>query len=84
MFENANQQRTRKSVYEQWVEQEGLPLVQGHYIPDLKTADVVPWARRNALGCFINHDASNTSTTATCWSWRPARRPRPSTSSTRR
>jgi quercetin dioxygenase-like cupin family protein len=43
------------------VEGQGLPLVQGHYIADLKTAEVVPWARRNARGAFINHDASNTS-----------------------
>ncbi len=61
MFDVAPHQRSRKSVYEQWVASQGVPLVQGHYIADLKTAPVEPWARRNAAGCFINHDASNTS-----------------------
>src|SRR6266702_6461948 len=61
MFDVAPRQRSRKSVYEQWVADQGVPLVQGHYIADLKTAPVEPWARRNASGCFINHDASNTS-----------------------
>jgi quercetin dioxygenase-like cupin family protein len=61
MFDVSTRQRTRKSVYEQWVADQGVPLVQGHYIADLKTAPLEPWARRNAAGCFINHDASNTS-----------------------
>ena len=29
MFDVAPQQRTRKSVYEQWVASQGVPLVQG-------------------------------------------------------
>jgi mannose-6-phosphate isomerase-like protein (cupin superfamily) len=61
MFDEAPRKRKRPSVYEQWVASQGIPLVQGHYIADLKTAPVEPWARRNAAGCFINHDASNTS-----------------------
>ncbi len=61
MFDNERRNRTRKSVYEQWVASQGIPLVQGHYIADLKTTPVEPWTRRNGLGCFINHDASNTS-----------------------
>src|SRR4030088_425439 len=61
MCDVAPGQPTRKSIYEQWVASQGVPLVQGHYIADLKTAPVEPWARRNASGCFINHDASNTS-----------------------
>ena len=61
MFDNAPQQRSRKSVYEQWVADQGVPLIQGHYIADLKTAPLEPWARRNAASCFINHDTSNTS-----------------------
>lgn len=51
----------KRSVYRQWVEREGIPLVQGHYIPDLKTVAVQPWQRRGAQGVFINHDASDTS-----------------------
>jgi mannose-6-phosphate isomerase-like protein (cupin superfamily) len=61
MFEVSPGKRTRRSIYEQWVADQGVPLVQGHYIRDLKTQPLEPWARRNALGCFINHDASNTS-----------------------
>jgi oxalate decarboxylase/phosphoglucose isomerase-like protein (cupin superfamily) len=61
MFEVSPQQRKRKSVYEEWVATQGVPLVQGHYIADLSSAPVESWVRRNAAGCFINHDASNTS-----------------------
>jgi hypothetical protein len=61
MDELAPRRPRRQSVYEQWVASQGVPLVQGHYIADLKTAPVEAWARRNAAGCFINHDASNTS-----------------------
>jgi mannose-6-phosphate isomerase-like protein (cupin superfamily) len=61
MFEVSRGQRTRKSTYEQWVAGQDLPLIQGHYIANLNTQELAPWPRRNAAGCFINHDASNTS-----------------------
>ena len=61
MFDVAPRRRTRQSIYEHWVAAQSVPLVQGHYIRDLKTQPLEPWARRHARGCFINHDASNTS-----------------------
>ncbi|MFN0071160.1 MAG: cupin domain-containing protein [Chloroflexota bacterium] len=51
----------RKSTYAQFVASEGIPLIEGSYIPDLKTVEVQPWARRDAKGVYINHDASDIS-----------------------
>lgn len=61
MFEISRRQRTCRSTYEQRLADQHVPLVEGHYVADLNTQDVAPWPRRNAAGCFINHDASNTS-----------------------
>ncbi|MGH3750968.1 MAG: cupin domain-containing protein, partial [Micromonosporaceae bacterium] len=32
-----------------------------HYVPNLRTVELKPWARRGGSGVFINHDASRTS-----------------------
>ncbi len=51
----------RVSTYEKWVRSEGLDIIAAHYIPDLHTVEVKPWARRGGAGVFINHEASRTS-----------------------
>ena len=47
--------------YERWVQAEGLDIISGHYVPNLRTVDLKPWARRGGKGVFINHEASRTS-----------------------
>ena len=47
--------------YERWVQAEGLDIIGGHYVPNLRTVDLKPWARRGGKGVFINHEASRTS-----------------------
>ena len=51
----------KESPYTRWVASEGLDIVAAHYIPDLNTVDLKPWARRGGRGVFINHEASRTS-----------------------
>jgi oxalate decarboxylase/phosphoglucose isomerase-like protein (cupin superfamily) len=51
----------KESPYERWVRAEGLDIISAHYVPDLKTIDVKPWARRGGKGVFINHEASRQS-----------------------
>ena len=51
----------KDSPYTRWVASEGLDIVAAHYIPDLNTVEVKPWARRGGRGVFINHEASRTS-----------------------
>ena len=48
----------KETPYERWVQGEGLDIISAHYVPDLKTVDLKPWARRGGRGVFINHEAS--------------------------
>ena len=47
--------------YERWVAKEGLDIISAHYVRNLRTFDLKPWARRGGRGVFINHEASRTS-----------------------
>jgi oxalate decarboxylase/phosphoglucose isomerase-like protein (cupin superfamily) len=51
----------KESPYTRWVAGEGLDIVSGFYIRDLRALELKPWARRGGRGVFINHDASRTS-----------------------
>jgi oxalate decarboxylase/phosphoglucose isomerase-like protein (cupin superfamily) len=50
----------RETPYLRWVRSEGLDILPAHYVPNLRTVDLKPWARRGGLGVFINHEASRT------------------------
>lgn len=47
--------------YTRWVALEGLEIVSGHFVKNLNTIELKPWARRGGKAVFINHDASRTS-----------------------
>lgn len=47
------------SAYREWISQEGLSIIDGHYVPDLKTLELRPWKRRGGFGVYINHEASS-------------------------
>src|ERR1700722_10057637 len=51
----------KDTPYNRWVAGEGLDIIGAHYIPDLNTVDLKPWARRGGRGVYINHEASRTS-----------------------
>ncbi|MFZ9501953.1 MAG: cupin domain-containing protein [Beijerinckiaceae bacterium] len=51
----------KDTPYEAWVRAQGLDIISAHYVPDLKTVDLKPWARRGGRGVFINHEASRNS-----------------------
>lgn len=51
----------KESPYTRWVASEGLDIIAAHYIRDLNTVELKPWARREGRGVFINHEASRTS-----------------------
>ncbi|HEY0913007.1 MAG TPA: hypothetical protein VGD75_22525, partial [Bradyrhizobium sp.] len=51
----------KESPYTNWVRSEGLEIISAHYIPNLHTVDLKPWARRGGRGVYINHEASRTS-----------------------
>jgi oxalate decarboxylase/phosphoglucose isomerase-like protein (cupin superfamily) len=51
----------KDTPYNRWVAGEGLDIISAHYIPDLNTVELKPWARRGGRGVYINHEASRTS-----------------------
>src|SRR5918911_1941669 len=60
--EFAKKFRTEKETpYTRWVKAEGLDIISAHYVRNLRTVDLKPWARRGGAGVYINHEASRTS-----------------------
>jgi oxalate decarboxylase/phosphoglucose isomerase-like protein (cupin superfamily) len=51
----------KETPYTRWVRDEGLDIISAHYVPNLRTVELRPWARRGGAGIFINHEASRTS-----------------------
>src|SRR5207247_9425737 len=51
----------KDTPYLRWVRGEGLDIIGGHYVRNLRTVELKPWARRGGRGVYINHEASRTS-----------------------
>ena len=51
----------KDTPYTRWVKAEGLDIISAHYVPNLHTVELKPWARRGGSGVYINHEASRTS-----------------------
>jgi oxalate decarboxylase/phosphoglucose isomerase-like protein (cupin superfamily) len=51
----------KDTPYLRWVRSEGLDIIGAHYVRNLRTAELKPWARREGKGVYINHEASRTS-----------------------
>ena len=51
----------KDSPYTRWVRNDGLDIISAHYISNLHTVELKPWARRGGRGVYINHEASRTS-----------------------
>ncbi len=51
----------KDTPYTRWVRGEGLDIIGAHYVPNLHTVELKPWARRGGRGVYINHEASRTS-----------------------
>ena len=51
----------KETPYTRWVDSEGLDIISGHFVQNLNTVELKPWARRGGKAVFINHDASRTS-----------------------
>ena len=44
---------TARTAYQVWQEAEGIPVIRGFYVEDLRTVEVKPWARKGDKGVFI-------------------------------
>lgn len=51
----------KDTPYLRWVRSEGLEIIGAHYVRNLRTVELRPWARREGRGVYINHEASRTS-----------------------
>src|SRR6266511_210271 len=51
----------KDTPYLRWVRGEGLDIISAHYVSNLRTVELKPWARRGGRGVYINHEASRTS-----------------------
>lgn len=51
----------KETPYTRWVASQGLDILSGHFVKNLNTVELKPWARRGGKAVFINHDASRTS-----------------------
>src|SRR6266567_3904244 len=50
----------KDTPYLRFVRGEGLDIISAHYVQNLRTVELKPWARRGGRGAFLNHDASRT------------------------
>lgn len=51
----------KATPYTRYVGSQGLDIISAHYIRNLRTVELKPWARRGGAGVFINHEASQVS-----------------------
>ena len=42
-----------KTAYFKWMKSEGLPVVQGHGVEDVRELPLAPWPRVGGKGCFV-------------------------------
>ena len=55
----ADQERLMKiSAYDAFVASEGIPVITGFAVDDLRAVEVLPWARLDCLGTYINLDGA--------------------------
>ena len=50
----------KDTPYLRWVRGECLDIIPAHYVRNLRSVALKPWARRGANAVFLNHDASRT------------------------
>jgi oxalate decarboxylase/phosphoglucose isomerase-like protein (cupin superfamily) len=50
----SNDPTTIRTAYQVWQEAEGIPVIRGFHVEDLRTVEVKPWARKGGKGVFID------------------------------
>ena len=52
------EQLTKVTAYDSFQQQEGIPIITGFAVDDLRAVEVKPWARLECLGSYINLDGT--------------------------
>lgn len=47
-----------KSAYQQFLEQEQIPVVGGFFVEDIRRVELAPWVRMGGLGAYLNLEGS--------------------------
>lgn len=45
---------SEKSIYQRWLEREGLPVIREYYIQDIRKVPLEPWERKGGRGAYLN------------------------------
>jgi len=51
--ESEREEMGRTSAYEEWIEQEGIPIYRGQAIPNLSNVQLGPWKRLGVQGAYL-------------------------------
>ncbi|HWP57397.1 MAG TPA: hypothetical protein VNL14_05885 [Candidatus Acidoferrales bacterium] len=54
----------RVETYRAWVESQGIPVIKGFYVRDIRTVEVAPWTLKGGLGALINLEGAGGTTDA--------------------
>src|SRR3989442_2989361 len=54
----SNDPSTTLSAYQAWQKSEGIPVIHGFYVEDLRTVEVQPWPRKGGRGAFIDMEGT--------------------------
>jgi gentisate 1,2-dioxygenase len=57
-------QAPRVDTYREWQADQGVPVVRGFHVPDIKELEVSPWELKGGHGCFICLDGAGKATDA--------------------
>ena len=74
----------KETPYTRWVRGEGLDIIGAHYVPNLHTVELKPWARRGGTASSSTTRRRAPRTTATCARSRRRQSSRRSASCSRR
>ncbi len=82
-----NMSRTKsplKTAYDRFMESEGIPVVEGWYVADVRETERSPWKRLGGKGAFIQLYGLEVSRLCTWWRFPRATPLRPSVTCTRK
>src|SRR3989442_15781017 len=54
----SNDPSTTLTAYQAWQKSEGIPVIHGFYVEDLRTVEVQPWPRKGGRGAFIDMEGT--------------------------
>src|SRR3989442_14418393 len=73
----SNDPSTTLTAYQAWQKSEGIPVIHGFYVEDLRTVEVQPWPRKGGRGAFIDMEGTGGTNDAYVCEIAPGKHPPP-------